>query len=203
MTRTTLFLFFNGDNMITDLIRPWIYKLDMKNPRHRGFLKSLTITNEEWANIEGTHFFVSDEGGILKFDDYRRRKGVLKYRPDGKQYRKAIHTSAFIDELVLSYFSDVLPECGQIPKHLDGNPDNCALSNLEWMDTEETYKHRCAHLIKEERKEKKLTYRREYYRLNRKKINANNKRYKKENKWVKYYELMKESNDFADMEIGF
>ena len=64
-------------------------------------------------------------GRVLKQELTDRYPRVCLMTPEGKKITRRVHV------LVLEAFKGPRP-VGQVGRHLDDNPLNCALSNLEW-----------------------------------------------------------------------
>jgi len=89
--------------------------------------------------IEGFPYEVSDEGRVYSahtdkiLRPYTGQAGrylIVDLRKDGKREQRSVHT------LVMEVFEGPPPE-GQEVNHIDGDPQNNALSNLEYVTPEE------------------------------------------------------------------
>lgn len=99
------------------------------------------LPGEEWRDIAGTagKYQVSNMGRVKSFK--RKPEALLKplnngddywqvnFKVDGKRRALLIH------RLVMLAFSPIDNPDDLEVDHLDGNPANCALSNLEWTTT--------------------------------------------------------------------
>lgn len=102
--------------------------------------------SEEWRQIEGSEFVVSDNGNVigLKPDSlivpYKNKKGYLKLNIWQHGRRKGV----FVHRLVALAF---IPNPDGLPQvnHKDGDKDNNHVSNLEWCDSGYNLQHAYDH----------------------------------------------------------
>lgn len=108
-------------------------------------LTALSGAQEQWRPVPGyERYEVSDLGRLRRsgalVDPYVSRRGYLKisvYGPQG-----ALDTS--IHRLVLLAFVGPAP-AGTEGAHLNGNPSDCRLSNLQWVTHAENMSHKRLH----------------------------------------------------------
>lgn len=112
----------------------------------------------QWRTVVGFEgiYAISNQGEILRVDGNPRS---LIRNPDGKPlrghtdkngYRNVMLYRGFGGEifwrhrLVLEAFSGPAPEAHECA-HVDGNPSNCCLSNLEWVTKPVNASHKIRH----------------------------------------------------------
>ena len=101
---------------------------------------------EIWKAVEGTRGFieVSNEGRVRSW--LRGSPHVLKTQPDKKGYHR-IRVTIEREKMSYKVHREVakafIPNPKGLPQvnHKDGNKDNNAVSNLEWMTNEENAHH--------------------------------------------------------------
>lgn len=115
---------------------------------------------EQWTGIQGyANYQISSLGNIknikrskflyITYDNTvktGRRKTVVLYQ-------NGIAKSFSLNRLVLSSFHPVANQCELQANHIDGNPSNNALDNLEWMTPRENVYHSYRIGLRKSRKE--------------------------------------------------
>ncbi len=120
-------------------------------------------TNEEWRDIPGFEGFyqASSEGRVRSIDRFDNRNRFLQshlLKPAFAGMRKyprlfvvlscdGIHKSCLVHGLVTLAFIGEVPEGKQV-NHLDGNPLNNRLVNLEYVTPKENIHHAYEHGLK-------------------------------------------------------
>ncbi len=101
---------------------------------------------EEWRPIQGTKGFieVSNEGRVRSL--LRGKPYILKTQPDSKGYhriRVTIERERYAYKVHREVAKAFIPNPDNLPQinHKDGNKDNNAVSNLEWVTNQENAHH--------------------------------------------------------------
>ena len=150
-----------------------MFKLKLKDERKR-IIANQTELDNDWRDIPGfPHYRINRAGQVKRLDaiirdsnglEFFRRGRILSSRKtklgyvqvdmceNGKPYSKFIHV------LLATVF---IPNPNNLPlvNHIDENPSNNDLSNLEWCDYSYNAKHSIEKIRKAHEKEQRAVYR--------------------------------------------